>query len=64
MNWGEKIFGKEIDTKDIFFIQVTLDKKNRQNFSAYSVYYSSEVAPCSQELLTGIKSLQNKEDTK
>jgi hypothetical protein len=27
MNWGEKIFGKELDTKDIFFIQVTIDKK-------------------------------------
>ena len=27
MNWGEKIFGKELDTKDIFFIQVTIDEK-------------------------------------
>jgi hypothetical protein len=27
MNWGERIFGKEFDTKDIFFIQVTIDKK-------------------------------------
>jgi hypothetical protein len=27
MNWGEEIFGKELDTKDIFFIQVTIDEK-------------------------------------
>ena len=32
MNWGEKIFGKELDTKDIFFIQVTLDKKTGRIF--------------------------------
>ena len=32
MNWGGKIFGKELDTKDIFFIQVTLDKKNGRIF--------------------------------
>jgi hypothetical protein len=27
MNWGEKIFGKELDTKDTFFIRVTIDEK-------------------------------------
>jgi len=27
MNWGEKMFGKELDTKDIFFIQVMMDEK-------------------------------------
>jgi hypothetical protein len=25
MNWGDEICGNEIDTKDIFFIQVTID---------------------------------------
>jgi hypothetical protein len=32
MNWGEKIFGKELDTKDIFFIQVTIDEKTVRIF--------------------------------
>jgi len=32
MNWGEKIFGKELDTKDIFFIQVTIDEKTIRMF--------------------------------
>ena len=32
MNWGEKIFGKELDTKDIFFIQVTMDEKTSRIF--------------------------------
>jgi len=27
MRWGKIIFGKELDTKDIFFIQVTMDEK-------------------------------------
>ena len=26
MNWGEKFFGKKLDVKDIFFIQITIDK--------------------------------------
>ncbi len=32
MNWGEKIFAKELDTKDIFFIQVTMDEKTSRIF--------------------------------
>jgi hypothetical protein len=32
MNWGEKIFGKELDTKDIFFIQVKIDEKTIRMF--------------------------------
>jgi hypothetical protein len=24
--WGKNIFGKDLDTKDIFFIQVTIDE--------------------------------------
>jgi len=32
MKWGEKIFGKDIDTKDIFFIQVTIDDKTIRMF--------------------------------
>ena len=32
MNWGEKIFGKEFDTKDTFFIQVTMDEKTDRIF--------------------------------
>ena len=32
MNWGERIFGKELDTKDIFFIQVTMDEKTSRIF--------------------------------
>jgi hypothetical protein len=32
LNWGEKIFGKGLDTKDIFFIQVAKDEKNVRIF--------------------------------
>ena len=32
MKWGEKIFGKDIDTKDIFFIQVAIDDKTIRMF--------------------------------
>ncbi len=32
MNCGERIFGKELDTKDIFFIQVTIDEKTVRIF--------------------------------
>lgn len=32
MNWGEKIFGKDLDAKDIFFIQVTIDEKTVRIF--------------------------------
>jgi hypothetical protein len=32
MNWGVRIFGKELDTKDIFFIQVTIDEKTVRIF--------------------------------
>jgi hypothetical protein len=32
MRWGENIFGKELDTKDIFFIQVTIDKNTVRIF--------------------------------
>jgi hypothetical protein len=28
MNWGEEIFGEELDIKDIFFIQVTLEESH------------------------------------
>jgi hypothetical protein len=26
IRWGEKYFGKDLDTKDIFFIRVTIDE--------------------------------------
>jgi hypothetical protein len=32
MRWGEKIFDKIIDTKDIFFIQVTMDENTGRVF--------------------------------
>ena len=32
LKWGEKIFGKELDTKDIFFIQVEKDERNVRIF--------------------------------
>jgi hypothetical protein len=32
MRWGENIFGKDFDTKDIFFIQVTIDEKTVRIF--------------------------------
>jgi hypothetical protein len=32
MKWGKKIFGKDLDTKDIFFIQVTIDYKTIRMF--------------------------------
>jgi hypothetical protein len=32
INWGEKMFGKELDSKDIFFIQVTMDEKTSEIF--------------------------------
>ena len=32
MRWGENIFGKELDTKDIFFIQVTIDERTVRIF--------------------------------
>ncbi len=32
MKWGEKFFGKDLDTKDIFFIQVTIDDKTIRMF--------------------------------
>jgi hypothetical protein len=30
--WGENIFGKDLDTKDIFFIQVTIDENTVRIF--------------------------------
>ncbi|MGZ6202050.1 MAG: hypothetical protein ACXWM6_11070 [Thermodesulfobacteriota bacterium] len=32
INWGERMFGKELDAKDIFFIQVTMDEKTSEIF--------------------------------
>jgi len=32
LNWGEKIFGKDLNTEDIFFIQVAIDEKNFRIF--------------------------------
>jgi len=32
LNLGEKIFGKDVDAKDIFFIQVAIDEKNVRVF--------------------------------
>jgi hypothetical protein len=32
LKWGEKIFGKDFDAKDIFFIQVAIDEKNVRIF--------------------------------
>jgi hypothetical protein len=32
LNWGEKIFGKDVDAKDIFFFQVVIDEKNVRVF--------------------------------
>jgi len=32
MRWGRNIFGKEFDSKDIFFIEVTMDEKTGRIF--------------------------------
>jgi hypothetical protein len=32
LNWGEKIFGKDLKTEDIFFIQVAINEKNFRIF--------------------------------
>jgi hypothetical protein len=32
IRWGENIFGKDFDTKDIFFIQVTIGEKTFRIF--------------------------------
>ncbi len=32
LNWGEKIFGKDLNTKDIFFIEVPRDEKKVKIF--------------------------------
>jgi|MudIll2142460700_1097286.scaffolds.fasta_scaffold1941878_1 hypothetical protein len=32
LKWGEKIFGKDVDTKDIFFIQVARDEMSVRIF--------------------------------
>jgi hypothetical protein len=32
MRWGKEIFGNELDTKDIFFIQVTIDENTVRIF--------------------------------
>jgi hypothetical protein len=32
MQWGKKIFSKEFDTKDIFYIKVTVDEKTVRVF--------------------------------
>jgi hypothetical protein len=32
MNWGGKIFGKDLNTEDIFFIQVKIDEKTVRMF--------------------------------
>jgi hypothetical protein len=32
MRWGRNIFGKELDTGDIFFIQVTIDENTVRIF--------------------------------
>jgi hypothetical protein len=32
MRWGENIFSKDFDTKDIFFMQVTIDEKTVRVF--------------------------------
>ena len=35
MRWGENIFGKDFNTKDIFFIQVTIDEKTVRIFRPF-----------------------------
>jgi len=37
MRWGENIFGKEFDTKDIFFIQVTIDEKTVRIYRPFPI---------------------------
>jgi hypothetical protein len=32
MNWGEKVFSKDLDTKDMLFIQVTIDDNTGRTF--------------------------------
>jgi hypothetical protein len=32
MNWGEKFFGKKLEIKDIFFIQVTIEENTGRIF--------------------------------
>ena len=40
LKWGEKIFGKNVDTKDIFFIQVTSDETDVRIFQP--IHYHAE----------------------
>ena len=42
MNWGEKNFDKELDTKDIFFIQVTIDEKTVRIFRPIPITITQE----------------------
>ena len=41
LNWGEKVFGKDLNPKDIFFIQVTIDDKTARVFRPipFSIIY-------------------------
>lgn len=40
MRWGENTFGKELDAKDIYFIQVTLNEISIKDYS-----YTLEAPP-------------------
>jgi hypothetical protein len=35
LDWGEKIFGKDLNTEDIFFIQVAIDEKTLESFGLF-----------------------------
>ena len=41
MNWGGKIFGKDLNTEDTFFIQVKIDEKTVRMFRPipFSIIY-------------------------
>jgi len=41
MNWGGRIFGKDLNTEDIFFIQVKIDEKTVRMFQPipFSITY-------------------------
>jgi len=42
MNWGEKIFGRDLRAENLFFVQVTLDQKTVRMFRPipFSIKYN------------------------
>jgi hypothetical protein len=42
MNWGTEFFGEHFETKDIFFIQVTIDKSTVRLFRPIPISITPE----------------------